>query len=119
MARQRVYTTGYRNMDISSRAYGTGVVQLLASGYQRGLNFAGFTWDGQHRDSQNRPLILELTDTIMQSDGTAFYPCTVIMQGSQNPVVSVAIEGNDVKLVSFSRTNSLFIGLFYFGTQFV
>lgn len=119
MARRRVYPAGYKKMNISSRAYGTGTVQLLASGYQRWLNFAGFTWDGQHMDSQNRPLILELTDEIMRTDRSSFYPCTVIRGSTQDPIVSVAIEDNDVKLVAYGKTDSLFIGLFYFGTQFV
>lgn len=120
MARRRVYPAGYRNMDISSRAYGTGIVQLLASGYQRWLNFARFTWDGQHRDERNRPLLLMLTDEIMQPDeSSSFYPCTVVQGSQQYPTVSVAIEGRHVKLTASGRTDSLYIGLFYFGTQFV
>ena len=120
MARRRVYPATYKNMDISSIAYGTGTVQLLASGYQRWLNFVGFTWDGQHMDDISRPLLLVLTDAIMLPDEKAsFYPCTVVREASQDPIVSVAIEGRQVKLVSSGRTDSLYIGLFYFGTQFV
>lgn len=121
MARRRISAATFTSLDISSKAYGTGVVQLLASGYLRWLNFFGFTWDGQHRDSMNRPVLLHLSDAIMQSDGTSFYPSTVLRDetGESAPINSISIEGLDVKMTSYAATTGLFMGLFYFGKQFV